>query len=83
MIEDLKLGSMLEDLEIPVKRGNCRVRIVMESLSEQDAAILEQAVNNENWQLTVLSRELRKRDVIVSDNSLRRHRLKVCPCWRT
>jgi hypothetical protein len=73
---------MLENLSMPNKVTSCRVRIVKSGLSDVDAKILDEAVMNPGWQLTVLSRELKKKNILISDNSLRRHRTKVCSCWK-
>lgn len=73
---------MLEDLSIPGKAGRCRVDAIKKSLSDKDAKILENSVMNPEWPLLVLSRELKKHNIAVSDNSLRRHRLKDCSCWK-
>ena len=73
---------MLDDLQLPKKVGTCKVRSIKALLSDKDAAILENSVMDENWPLTVLSRELNKRNISISDNSLRRHRLKGCTCWK-
>lgn len=73
---------MLENLSMPNKVTSCRVRVVKSGLSDVDAKILDEAVMNPSWQLTVLSRELKKKNILVSDNSLRRHRTKVCSCWK-
>jgi len=73
---------MLEDLNIPGKVFSCRVKSIKNDLSDADAKILEEAVMNPSWQLTVLSRELKKRNINISDNSMRRHRLKACSCWK-
>jgi len=73
---------MLEDLNIPGKVFSCRVKSIKNDLSDADAKIFEEAVMNPSWQLTVLSRELKKRNINISDNSMRRHRLKACSCWK-
>lgn len=74
---------MLEDLSLPVnKPGSCKVRTVKSDLSDVDAKILEDAVMNPDWPTLVLSRELKSRSIEISDNTLRRHRLKACSCWK-
>lgn len=73
---------MLDDLKPPKKVGSCRVRSIKQSLSDKDAVIFEDSVMDEAWPLLVLARELNKRNISISDNSLRRHRLKGCSCWR-
>lgn len=73
---------MLDDLKPPKKVGSCKVRTIKQLLNDKDATIFEASVMDEGWPLTVLSRELNKRNISISDNSLRRHRLKGCSCWK-
>lgn len=73
---------MLEDLALPVKVFNCRVRTVKESLKQVDKDILETAVNNPEWPYKTLSNELRKREITISDTALKNHREKRCSCWK-
>lgn len=72
----------LEGLSIPAKFARCKVAIIKQDLSADDVKILEDAIMNPEWPLLVLSRELIKRNITVSDNTLRRHRVKACPCWK-
>ena len=58
---------MLEDLAIPSKPSPCRIRTIKEGMSASDAKILDEAVMNEAWPKLILSRELKKRGVEVSD----------------
>ena len=83
MIRDLKRDNMLDDLKLPQRVGSCKVRTIKQILDVKDAEILEASVMDVRWPLTVLSRELNKRNISISDNSMRRHRLKECSCWRT
>jgi hypothetical protein len=73
---------MLEDLALPVKVFNCRVRTVKDTLKQPDQDILEAAVNNPEWPYKTLSNELRKRDITISDTSLKNHRERRCSCWK-
>ena len=72
----------LEGLSIPKKFARCKVAVIKEGLPATDVKILEDAIMNPEWPLLVLSRELMKRNIHVSDNTLRRHRAKACPCWK-
>ena len=73
---------MLDDLKLPQRVGTCKVRTIKQLLDVKDAEILEASVMDVRWPLTVLSRELGKRNISISDNSMRRHRLKECTCWK-
>jgi len=73
---------MLEDLALPVKVFNCRVRTVKETLNKVDQDILELAVCNPEWPYKTLSNELRKREITISDTALKNHRERRCSCWK-
>jgi len=74
---------MLEDLVIPTRSVTCRVRTVKEELPDKDAVILEQAVMNPEWPCKTLQNELLKRNIKLSDTSIKHHREKRCSCWKT
>lgn len=72
---------MLEDMTPPVKVYPCKVREVAESLSESDAKIFMNAINDlANWSNTLLAGELNKRGVYISEKPIRKHRRKECSC---
>jgi len=73
---------MLEDLSLPVKLYSCRVRTVREEMSESDGQILEDAVMNPAWPCKTLQNELLKREVKLSDTTIKHHREKRCSCWK-
>lgn len=74
---------MLEDLKLPVKISSCRVRTLKDEMADKDAQILEQAVMNPEWPCKTLQNELLKRDIKLSDTSIKNHREKRCSCWKT
>jgi hypothetical protein len=74
---------MLEDLKLPVKISSCRVRTLKDEMADKDALILEQAVMNPEWPCKTLQNELLKRDIKLSDTSIKHHREKRCSCWKT
>jgi hypothetical protein len=51
-------------------------------MSDKDAAILEEAVMNPSWACKTLQNELAKREIILSDTSIKHHREKRCSCWK-
>jgi hypothetical protein len=73
---------MLEDLTLPVKVWNCKVRTLKEELPKTDAAILEDAVMNPAWGCKTLQNELLKRGIKLSDTIIKNHREKRCSCWK-
>lgn len=73
---------MLEDMKQPVKILPCKIRTIAESLNEKDKEILLKAAIDPNWQPYVLMKELKKREIEVSDRTIRTHRNKECSCWK-
>ena len=73
---------MLDDLKLPGKNFACGVRTAKLDLSDKDKEILESAVMNFDWPVQTLQKELKKRNLNVSDYSIRNHREKTCSCWK-
>lgn len=73
---------MLEGLQPPVRHFSCRVKTVIDGLEDKDAKILEQAIASPDWASKTLSNELKKRGLLLSDNSITNHRKKACACFR-
>ena len=74
--------SLLGDLTPPKRRWPCAVRTLLETLEPADAAILEKAVMNPEWKFLTLETELALKGVVLSQGSIKRHRLKGCSCWK-
>jgi hypothetical protein len=73
---------MLEDLKPPSATRSCKAGQVLDGLNEKDRAILEAAIANaEVWPIKTLSRELRKRNVDLSETPITNHRNKSCVCF--
>lgn len=76
---------MLEGLK-PWKDGRqdlCKVANTLRSLSETDASILKEAIDDElGWPAFGLDRALSERGVMLSDDTIRKHRKKICVCYR-
>jgi hypothetical protein len=73
---------MLEDLRLPTKVYSCRVKTVCDEMSESDAAILVMAVMYPAWPCKTLQNELLKREIKLSDTTIKHHREKRCSCWK-
>lgn len=73
---------MLDGLQPPVRQFSCRVKTVVQGLESKDAKILEQAIASPDWGSKTLSNELKKRGLLLSDNSITNHRKKSCACFR-
>jgi len=72
---------MLEDLQPPKRTYNCKVRTVLNELSEADRKILEAAVGDiQAWPAKTLSNELAMRGIIIVDSGITKHRQGLCSC---
>jgi len=71
---------MLEGLQLPTRQFSCAVRTLYSTLDSKDATILKDAVNNPDWKPKTLSRALRERGIVISDDSIARHRKGQCSC---
>jgi hypothetical protein len=72
---------MLEDLKPQAYSPPCKVRELAETLEENDAKILMQAVEDvETWGAIALRNALQKRGVLISDKPIQRHRDRRCDC---
>ena len=74
---------MLEGLTPPVRRYPCRVRDLALELGEKDGKILVDAAENPEWPYISLENALGKLGVTVSQSSIKKHRTKVCSCFRS
>jgi DNA-binding HxlR family transcriptional regulator len=73
---------MLEGMEPQVKKPNCKMRTILESLEAKDREILIQALNDPKWTASSLSRELTKRGMAISEKPVMYHMRKGCSCAR-
>jgi hypothetical protein len=72
---------MLEDLVPPQRVFPCKVRELSQELDESDATIFMKAIADiANWSNNGLAAELSKRNVYISEKSIRKHRRKECSC---
>lgn len=73
---------MLEGLKPPVKIWPCKIRLLAETLSKDDAKILLEAVEGSEWRVNALQKALADRGLSVSDTPIHNHRNKICSCYR-
>ena len=72
---------MLEGLAPADYRQPCRVKVVCGQLSETDAKILMDAINDTHtWNTSQLSKALAERKLKLSRYHIDKHRDKDCPC---
>ena len=72
------LDDMHSEQKATVKGPRCTVCTAVESLSKQDRADLEQALEDKFIFSTVIVRVLAKRGIEVSEAAVSRHRHKRC-----
>lgn len=70
---------MLEDLVTP-KKPKCKVGRIRDGLEPSDQKILDDALANPDWSSFQLARELTKRGLNVSRETLVQHRQGSCNC---
>lgn len=71
---------MLEGLTPPVRKFSCAVRTLTDTLDAKDSVIFVEAVKSPEWLPKSLSRALRERGIVISDDSIARHRKGLCSC---
>lgn len=75
--------GLLDDLGEPKRHvPPCRVRNEAEKLEPADAKILLEAVSNPDWPLTQLASALKARDIDMTRETIRNHRIGACSCSR-
>jgi len=73
---------MLEGLIPPVRQYPCRVRDLSVELGDKDGKILLESADNPEWPYIALEKALAGLGVTVSQSSIKKHRTKVCSCYR-
>jgi hypothetical protein len=73
---------MLEGMEPIVRHYPCKIRTILESLSDKDKEILLEALDNPNWTNAALTTALNNRGLKISRYSIDTHTGKRCSCWR-
>lgn len=58
----------------------CKVRATLAAMTPEDAAELSAAIGNPLYTGAAIHRALKKRGVILSDQSITRHRAERCIC---
>ena len=73
---------MLEGLKPPGALRSCKVKAISENLTQEDRAILLEAIANPEWPIKSLSRALSERGLQISDTPLSSHRARACACFK-
>jgi hypothetical protein len=73
---------MLEDLEPVATKRSCKTRSTLVSLEQKDREILLSALaDTSKWSDKGLSVALGQRGIQLSNESIGRHRRKLCSCY--
>lgn len=73
---------MLENLKPPTRHAACKVQSILEGLDAKDQKILSDSVMNPEWPMLTLENALRGLGIVLSASTIKRHRTKVCSCWK-
>lgn len=71
------------NLTKPTRQYPCAVSNVAISLPEDDGKILLDAVNDPEWPYKSLEDALGKNGIVLSQGSIKKHRIKACSCFRS
>lgn len=95
MTKEPSKSSLSADLEAPLQTSTgvaCKIRILMDSLDEEDTESLERAIErirndrgqgrSKAYSATWLTKMLRKNGHDISVSTVQRHVNKECPCER-
>jgi hypothetical protein len=72
--------GLLDGLTPPIKTSRCPIAKAKLGLSEGDAKLLDDALENPNWPAASLAMALRDRGIVFSRFNIMDHRKKVCQC---
>ena len=73
--------GLLDNLEPPKKNRSCKIRTVKNELDKKDQEALDSYLADlERWPAKSLSNALSSKGIIVTDNTITRHRKGICSC---
>lgn len=72
--------GLLDGITPPEPIRSCKVRTLLESLSDADQKILVEAMASESWTHMALASQLKNRGLDMTPETLRKHRQKRCSC---
>ena len=73
--------NKLEGLTPHVKEVSCKVRLLLNTLSEQDQQVLGSAINDAQlWPARTLQNSLKERGISLADLTISKHRKGHCSC---
>jgi hypothetical protein len=74
---------MLENFNPTTRQYPCKIRTILQELSETDKKVLVEALESPLWNNSALTTALNERGLKVSRYSVDSHTGKRCSCWRT
>jgi hypothetical protein len=74
---------MLENLKPTTRHYPCKMKTILESLSESDRKTLTDALESPLWNNSALTTALNERGLKLSRYTVDAHTGKRCSCWRT
>jgi hypothetical protein len=74
---------VLENMKPTSRQYPCKMKSILESLSDADRKILAEALESSLWNNSALTTALNERGLKVSRYSVDSHTRKQCSCWRT
>jgi hypothetical protein len=76
--------GMLDGLQPASMVAVCKVTLIVNSLEDNDAKILTEALNDlEKWSSHSLATALNARGIIITRETLATHRRRACRCYRS
>jgi hypothetical protein len=73
---------MLENLTPGTRQYPCKIRTILQELSDADRKVLVEALESPLWNNSALTTALNERGLKVSRYSVDSHTGKRCSCWR-
>jgi len=73
---------MLENLSPATRLYPCKIRTILQELSDADRKVLVEALESPLWNNSALTTALNERGLKVSRYSVDSHTGKRCSCWR-
>jgi len=74
---------MLENFTPTTRQYSCKMKTILDSLSEADRKTLTDALESPLWNNSALTTALNERGLKLSRYSVDAHTGKRCSCWRT
>lgn len=77
------MGNLIEDLSAPapaIPNNRCSVAIAREKLSDEERAIVDERLADEEWTAPALADVFKRHDLAIPLSAVKRHRKQRCSC---